>query len=105
MHIERKLEERGVVLPPEVTGFPAGSTPPNWIRVRNGIAYLSGQSARNPDGTSAGPFGKVPSEVSIEDAREKLSYDLWYIRERSLWLDLRIILATVGVVLRQAGAR
>lgn len=70
MHIERKLEEMGLVLPAEVTEFPPGSTPPNWIRVRNGIAYLSGQSARNPDGTSAGPFGKVPSEVSIEEARE-----------------------------------
>jgi lipopolysaccharide/colanic/teichoic acid biosynthesis glycosyltransferase len=48
---------------------------------------------------------KYPYGASIEDARDKLSYDLWYIRERSLWLDLRIILATVRVVLRQAGAR
>lgn len=48
---------------------------------------------------------KFPYGASIEDAREKLSYDLWYIRERSIWLDLRIMLATVGVVLRQAGAR
>jgi exopolysaccharide biosynthesis polyprenyl glycosylphosphotransferase len=43
--------------------------------------------------------------ASIDDARNKLSYDLWYIQERSLWLDLRIILATVRVVLLQAGAR
>jgi len=43
--------------------------------------------------------------ASIEDARNKLSYDLWYIENRSLWLDLRIILATVRVVVRQAGAR
>jgi exopolysaccharide biosynthesis polyprenyl glycosylphosphotransferase len=48
---------------------------------------------------------KYPYGASIEDARNKLSYDLWYIQERSLWLDLRIILATVRVVLRQAGAR
>ena len=48
---------------------------------------------------------KYPYGASIEDARDKLSYDLWYIRQRSLWLDLRIILATVRVVLRQAGAR
>jgi exopolysaccharide biosynthesis polyprenyl glycosylphosphotransferase len=48
---------------------------------------------------------KCPYGASIEDARDKLSYDLWYIRQRSLWLDLRIILATVRVVLRQAGAR
>jgi exopolysaccharide biosynthesis polyprenyl glycosylphosphotransferase len=43
--------------------------------------------------------------ASIADARNKLSYDLWYLQERSLWLDLRIILATVRVVLQQAGAR
>ena len=48
---------------------------------------------------------KYPYGASIEEAREKLSYDLWYIRERSLWLDLRIMLATVRVVLRQVGAR
>ncbi len=70
MHIEKKLEEMGLVLPAEVRAFPGGSTPPNWIRVRNGIAYLSGQSARNADGTGAGPFGSVPSDVSVEGARE-----------------------------------
>jgi exopolysaccharide biosynthesis polyprenyl glycosylphosphotransferase len=48
---------------------------------------------------------KHPYGASIDDARDKLSYDLWYIRSRSLWLDLRIMLATVRVVLRQAGAR
>ena len=48
---------------------------------------------------------KFPYGASIEDARDKLSYDLWYVRQRSLWLDLRIIFATVRVVLRQAGAR
>jgi lipopolysaccharide/colanic/teichoic acid biosynthesis glycosyltransferase len=46
-----------------------------------------------------------PYGSSIEDARNKLTYDLWYIQQRSLWLDMRIILATVRVVLRQAGAR
>ncbi|WP_428662867.1 exopolysaccharide biosynthesis polyprenyl glycosylphosphotransferase [Reyranella sp.] len=48
---------------------------------------------------------KHPYGASIEDARDKLSYDLWYIRGRSLWLDLRIILATVRVVVLRAGAR
>lgn len=68
VHIERRLDELGLVLPPPVRTAP-GSSPPHYIRVRNGIAYLSGQGARNPDGTSAGPFGSVPGEVSIDDAR------------------------------------
>lgn len=46
-----------------------------------------------------------PYGASIEDAREKLAYDLYYVKNRSLWLDMRILLATVRVVLFQEGAR
>lgn len=46
-----------------------------------------------------------PYGASIEDARMKLSYDLYYVRRRSLLLDLLILLATVRVVLFQEGAR
>ncbi|MBN2002163.1 MAG: sugar transferase [Anaerolineae bacterium] len=38
-----------------------------------------------------------------EDALIKLQYDLYYIRHRSLWLNLAIIFKTVGVVLRFEG--
>jgi exopolysaccharide biosynthesis polyprenyl glycosylphosphotransferase len=47
-----------------------------WAQVRNG--YANG----------------------LEEETEKLRYDLYYIKHRSLWLDLRILVATVGVVLR-----
>lgn len=43
--------------------------------------------------------------ASIEDARVKLAYDLYYVKHRSLLLDLRIIIATIRVVLFQEGAR
>ncbi len=46
-----------------------------------------------------------PYGASVEDARVKLGYDLFYIRNRSLALDLGILLRTVGVVLRRSGAR
>ena len=46
-----------------------------------------------------------PYGASVEDARIKLDHDLYYIRQRSLLLDLRILLRTVGVVLRGTGAR
>lgn len=69
MRIEQKLQLLGLVLPAELVAKPGVSTPPHWARVRNRIVYLSGQSARNVDGTPAGPFGKVPSEVSIEEGR------------------------------------
>jgi lipopolysaccharide/colanic/teichoic acid biosynthesis glycosyltransferase len=46
-----------------------------------------------------------PYGASVEDARIKLDHDLYYIRNRSLLLDLRILLRTVAVVLRRTGAR
>ena len=46
-----------------------------------------------------------PYGASVEDARAKLSYDLYYVKHRSLLLDLLILLSTVRVVLFQRGAR
>jgi exopolysaccharide biosynthesis polyprenyl glycosylphosphotransferase len=40
---------------------------------------------------------------SVEDGLIKLQYDLYYVRHWSLWLDLFIILKTVGVVLTLRG--
>lgn len=36
--------------------------------------------------------------ATLQDAQEKLCYDLYYIKHRSLWLDLRTILATLPKV-------
>ena len=46
-----------------------------------------------------------PYGASIEDARVKLSYDLYYVKHRSLLLDALILIATVRVILFQEGAR
>lgn len=40
-----------------------------------------------------------PYGASIEDAEEKLQYELFYIKNYSLWLDVSIALKTVQVVL------
>jgi sugar transferase (PEP-CTERM system associated) len=46
-----------------------------------------------------------PYGASVEDAREKLSYDLYYLRHRSFFFDLLILAATVRVILFREGAR
>ena len=46
-----------------------------------------------------------PYGASVEDARAKLAYDLYYLRHRGRLLDLRILLATVRVVVLRIGAR
>ena len=43
--------------------------------------------------------------ASVEDARAKLAFDLFYINNRALLLDLRILLRTIPVVLFRIGAR
>lgn len=46
-----------------------------------------------------------PYGASVEDAREKLSYDLYYVKNRTIILDLSILISTVRVVLFREGAR
>ncbi len=46
-----------------------------------------------------------PYGASIEDARQKLSYDLYYVKNRSIFLDLLILVQTVKVIVFPEGAR
>ncbi len=46
-----------------------------------------------------------PYGASIDDAREKLRYDLYYTKNLNLLFDLTIMLRTVAVILRGKGAR
>ena len=43
--------------------------------------------------------------ATVEDALEKLQYDLYYVKNHSLLLDLIVLFETVGVVLTGKGAR
>jgi exopolysaccharide biosynthesis polyprenyl glycosylphosphotransferase len=46
-----------------------------------------------------------PYGASVEDAREKLAYDLYYVKNRTIVLDLVILISTIRVVLFREGAR
>ena len=43
--------------------------------------------------------------ASVEDSAEKLQYDLYYVKNHSLFLDIVILFETVGVVLMGKGAQ
>jgi exopolysaccharide biosynthesis polyprenyl glycosylphosphotransferase len=45
----------------------------------------------------------MPYASSIDDSDLKLSYDLFYLRNASIWLDLLILLKTIKIVLKAAG--
>jgi exopolysaccharide biosynthesis polyprenyl glycosylphosphotransferase len=48
---------------------------------------------------------RYPYGASVEDSRAKLEYDLYYLKNRSLFLDLTILFHTVRHVLMGKGAR
>jgi lipopolysaccharide/colanic/teichoic acid biosynthesis glycosyltransferase len=41
---------------------------------------------------------------NLEEETEKMRYDLYYVKHLSIWLDLRILVDTVGVVLTGLGS-
>jgi enamine deaminase RidA (YjgF/YER057c/UK114 family) len=70
MEIERRLDEMGMALPGPMKVPPGVQIPFAWVRVRGNRAFVSGHGALQADGSPAGPFGKVPNEVSLQQAQE-----------------------------------
>jgi enamine deaminase RidA (YjgF/YER057c/UK114 family) len=68
--VEERLHDMGLALPAEMKLPPGLDVPFSWVRVRGNRAFVSGQGAVSDDGSPAGPFGKVPSEVSLEEAQD-----------------------------------
>ena len=68
MRIEAKLSELGLVLPEAAKVPPTLQLPFPWVRVHGNRLFVSGHGPQLPDGTIAGPFGKVGAEVSEEQA-------------------------------------
>jgi enamine deaminase RidA (YjgF/YER057c/UK114 family) len=66
MRIEARLEELGLVLPPPMKVPPGVTLSFPWVRVRGNRAFISGHGPQAPDGSVAGPVGKVGSDLTIE---------------------------------------
>lgn len=78
---------------------------PYFVRqLSEAIPYFDERHRVKP-GLSGWAQINYPYGASIEDARAKLSYDLYYLKNGSLFLDLVILLRTVHVVLWPFGAR
>jgi enamine deaminase RidA (YjgF/YER057c/UK114 family) len=67
---ERRVSELGLQLPPQPLLPPGVRIPFDWVRVIGERCVLSGHGALGADGSPAGPFGRVPTEVSLEAAQE-----------------------------------
>jgi lipopolysaccharide/colanic/teichoic acid biosynthesis glycosyltransferase len=58
-----------------------------------------------PPGITGWAQVNYPYGATVEDARRKLAYDLYYLKRSDLILDLVILLQTVRVVLFAHGGR
>jgi enamine deaminase RidA (YjgF/YER057c/UK114 family) len=68
MQIEARLAALGLTLPAPLQP-PAGLVVPyTWVRVQGDRALIAGHGPLQPDGSLAGPFGKVGAEVSEAEA-------------------------------------
>jgi enamine deaminase RidA (YjgF/YER057c/UK114 family) len=64
--VEQRLAALGLVLPPPVKPPPGVVLPFRFVRLIGTRAYISGHSAQNPDGSIAGPLGKLGRDLTIE---------------------------------------
>ena len=64
------MAELGLVLPEPLKTPPNVRLPFMNVRVRGNRAYVAGHGPLSPDGSLAGPFGKIPTEVTVEQAQQ-----------------------------------
>jgi len=67
--VERRLDELGLTLPAAAALPPGVDIPFAWVRARGDRTFVSGHGALAANGSPAGPFGKVPSEVALQEAQ------------------------------------
>ena len=72
------------------------------VKLKEAIPYYEVRYLVKP-GITGWAQVMYPYGASIEDAYEKLAYDLYYIKNYSLWLDIAIAFKTIRVVLLGKG--
>jgi exopolysaccharide biosynthesis polyprenyl glycosylphosphotransferase len=78
---------------------------PHFVEQLARVIPLYRQRAYVKPGITGWAQVNYPYGASVEDAREKLAYDLYYVKNRGLLLDVLILFATVRVILFREGAR
>jgi exopolysaccharide biosynthesis polyprenyl glycosylphosphotransferase len=73
-------------------------------QLKQEIPYYSVRHSIKP-GVTGWAQVKYQYGSTVEDSAEKLQYDLYYVKNHSLFLDFVVLFETVGVVLTGKGAR
>ena len=83
---------------------PRPERPPFVQQLEKQIPYYALRHSAKP-GITGWAQVRYPYGASVDDAVEKLQYDLYYVKNRCLFLDVMILLATIEVVVWGRGAR
>ena len=78
---------------------------PHFVERLGAVIPFYHERSRVKPGLTGWAQVNYPYGASVEDAKAKLSYDLFYVQNRSVLLDAAILFATVRVILFQEGAR
>jgi exopolysaccharide biosynthesis polyprenyl glycosylphosphotransferase len=73
-----------------------------YNKLKDVIPYYSIRTIMKP-GLTGWAQVNFPATVSIEETKERLSYDLYYLKNRSAVLDILIVLKTIRTVLGALG--
>ena len=78
---------------------------PEFVRdLADQIPYYDARHSIKP-GITGWAQVRYPYGASVQDSREKLQYDLYYVKNHTLFLDLAILMQTVEVVVWRRGSR
>jgi exopolysaccharide biosynthesis polyprenyl glycosylphosphotransferase len=78
---------------------------PEFVRtLQRQVPFYMGRHAVKP-GITGWAQVRFQYAASVEDTLEKLQYDLYYIKNYSLFLDLIVLVQTIRVILWPSGAR
>ncbi len=78
---------------------------PEFVDQLSKVIPFYGERHRVKPGVTGWAQMLYPYGASVEDAKHKLEYDLYYVKHAGVFLDLIILLQTVEVVLLGKGAR
>jgi exopolysaccharide biosynthesis polyprenyl glycosylphosphotransferase len=80
---------------PDITGL--------WDELHNDIPYYEVRTLVRPGLSGWAQINQDEPPQSLESTKKRLSYDIYYVKNRSFFLDFKIALRTIATLLSRAG--
>ena len=74
-----------------------------WSELKDEIDYYRVRTLVKPGLSGWAQINQDEPPQSVVSTKKRLSYDIYYVKNRSLWLDIKIALRTIATLLSRAG--